>query len=71
MPRKQGQVRALARAICTDLQANADVSVVVHGHADFDAKGAAFETQVSQNRANVAAAELRRLLTEECPTGRR
>jgi len=63
---KQSQVRALARAICADLAANADVSVVVHGHADFDAKGAAFETQISQNRANTAAAELRRLLTEEC-----
>src|SRR5436305_7893980 len=45
-PAKQEQARALARAICTDLRANADVSIVVHGHADFDAKGAAFETQV-------------------------
>src|SRR5438445_8315848 len=51
-PAKQQQVRALARAICADLRSNAEVSVVVHGHADFDPKGAAFENQISQQRAH-------------------
>src|SRR5262245_8738283 len=59
------ELRRFAKAIVGALTAGRDVSVSVYGHADFDAKGRDFETQVSRDRAAAAEAELRNLLSEE------
>lgn len=59
------ELRALARRMVQALGAGASVNVTVHGHADFDARGRAFELRVSSRRADSASKSLQTLVAQE------
>jgi hypothetical protein len=59
------ELRLVAARIARALQAGGSVEVSVTGHADFDAKGRDFETQVSRERASGGEAALKSLVQEE------
>lgn len=64
-PAQREELRRVATAIAGTLLTGAEVNVSVFGHADFDAKGRAFETDVSRERALGAETALRALVQEE------
>jgi hypothetical protein len=64
-PVQLDQLRRVAMGIAGTLLTGADVNVSIVGHADFDAQGRAFETEVSRERARGAEASLTALVLQE------
>jgi hypothetical protein len=64
-PSHQEEMKRVAKALVGALIAGKDVTVIVIGHADFDAQGRAFEDKVSDERALGAASALNHFVDQE------
>lgn len=63
-PNQLAKMRGFSQAVVLALRSGATIEIAITGHADFDAKGAAFETQVSRDRASAAESTMRQLVNE-------
>jgi hypothetical protein len=63
-PEQLDQMRGFSQAVVLALSSGAHIEIATYGHADFDAKGAAFETEVSRERAQAAETTMRQLVAE-------